>query len=80
MYMTHMLVLYVWSAVFAQVLPGMGKPYYLILNIVAMVSTTVALSAVCYRFIEAPGMKLGSLLVQRMAPARREYEAQGRVS
>lgn len=80
MYMVHMLVLYVWSAVFAQVLPDMDKPVYLVLNIVAMVSTTVALSAVCYRFIEAPGMKLGSLLVQRMAPARREYEAQGRVS
>jgi len=31
-----------------------------------VVAVTVVLSAVCYGLIEAPGMKLGSLLVNRM--------------
>jgi len=66
MYMTHMLVLYAWSAIFTLFVPSMDKPQFLVLNIFAVVAVTVVLSAVCYGLIEAPGMKLGSLLVNRM--------------
>jgi peptidoglycan/LPS O-acetylase OafA/YrhL len=64
-YMTHMFVLYLWATVFSQVLPAMDKPQYLVWNVLAVVGTTIPLSMLCYRLIEAPGIKLGSLLLAR---------------
>jgi peptidoglycan/LPS O-acetylase OafA/YrhL len=66
-YMVHMLVFYAAASLFPILEPGIDKPQYLILNILGVVSVTVLLSAVCYRVIEVPGMKLGRRLTERMA-------------
>jgi peptidoglycan/LPS O-acetylase OafA/YrhL len=66
-YMTHMLVLYLWSAVWSRALPGMDKPQFLVLNVLAVAMTTILVSAVSYRLIELPGVRLGSQLAARMS-------------
>jgi peptidoglycan/LPS O-acetylase OafA/YrhL len=67
MYMTHMVALYAWSAVLPDVLPNMDEPQFLVLNVVAVVVTVIPLSALSYRLVEAPGIRLGSRLAGRLS-------------
>lgn len=77
MYMIHMLVLYAVFSCLFHAFPGISNTSFLMVALPMVVVLTVMLSAITYRFIEAPGMKLGSVLGKLMRPrAYRSASAQ----
>ncbi|RJF96567.1 acyltransferase [Noviherbaspirillum cavernae] len=67
-YMIHMLVLYAWFACLQHAFPEIGKFNFLMYALPLIVLTTLMLSALAYRFIEVPGMRLGKWLGKRSRP------------
>jgi peptidoglycan/LPS O-acetylase OafA/YrhL len=58
-YLTHMLVLYAVQHALHTLAPGLSQPAFLAAMLLGVVSATIALSALTYRFIEQPGIAAG---------------------
>jgi len=74
-YLSHWLVMIVMQAALAWAFPQLGKVAHLGILLTGMVAGTVGVSGLLYRYVEEPGMKLGSLLAARLESVPRiKYE------
>lgn len=68
-YLSHQLVIIVVQAALAWAFPQLGKLAHLEVLLAATVAGTVGVSGLLYRYVEAPGMKLGAVLAAKIRPA-----------
>jgi peptidoglycan/LPS O-acetylase OafA/YrhL len=67
-YLSHQLLIIIFQAALALWLPHLGKVAHFGALLTATLAGTIAVSALLYRFVEAPGMKLGAALAVRRKP------------
>ncbi|HKQ36464.1 MAG TPA: acyltransferase, partial [Verrucomicrobiae bacterium] len=67
LYLSHMLLMSVVQYCLLKLAPGMAQPFHFVLLLALTILTSIAFSAVLYRYVEAPATNWGKRLAARLA-------------